>query len=406
MKKKLISFGLGEAIAKGLNILLILILPFFADIEDFALITLLIAAEQFLLSVTLMGNNTVAIRFFSKFKSKQGVFHRTILLGSVRRASLVTIATLLIILSFLNVDGGRDSYLLIALSMPLLVYIEVEVAIYRAKGILKRYILTRVLYSALRFLLTLTFVMTYSGPASYALSVITAAFIVWLCLLYFEPSYGATKRPKKLDYLLARYSVPLGLQAVIAVTYTIVDRFMLDQFLDKSAVAIYSFSSTLAMAMFFFASVVVTALLPGVYENSIDIEKSLLKLKKLIFQIIILFVPSSIITIIVFILYTDFISPQYASGLMCLLVINFSLYVHLGYLYSFYKLNLFKSIKFVPVVGGIALAFNVLLNLKLIPSYGIEGAAISTLLSELLSFLFLYVASIQMHKNRVRKNVS
>ncbi|TGE75716.1 hypothetical protein C7Y70_20520 [Pseudoalteromonas sp. KS88] len=66
---------------------------------------------------------------------------------------------------------------------------------------------------------------------------------------------------------------------------------------------------------------------------------------------------------------------------------------HVFYLFSFYKLAYMKKVKNIPVYTVIALLLNVCLNFYLIPKYGMEGAAIATVTSELFLACMLFIYS-------------
>ena len=69
MLKKILSYGVVEGISKGLNKLVVLILPFFITSENYGILGLLIAIELVLPLISLLGLERAALRFYH-FKSK------------------------------------------------------------------------------------------------------------------------------------------------------------------------------------------------------------------------------------------------------------------------------------------------------------------------------------------------
>lgn len=69
MKKLIASYGAGEAIAKGLNIVLTLGLAAVIDLDSYGVISVLIAIELVLAELIIFGQHTAVLRFYQTYRN-------------------------------------------------------------------------------------------------------------------------------------------------------------------------------------------------------------------------------------------------------------------------------------------------------------------------------------------------
>lgn len=196
------------------------------------------------------------------------------------------------------------------------------------------------------------------------------------------------------------FSFPLLIAGILSTFVDVADRFILDHFLDKKLVGIYSFSYRIAMIMNIFVISFRTAWTPY--------SLKLLKQEK---NFSILFGHSftrlMAISLLIFLAVSLFINdlfrfhigggtlfnPEYAPGTI---IIPFVL---IGYMFSgmisFYSVYPYQSGKSYHFLIGDLTAFivNVALNFILIPVYGILGAALATMVSIFAAFIYLFFVS-------------
>ncbi len=166
------------------------------------------------------------------------------------------------------------------------------------------------------------------------------------------------------------------------------DRFFIEHYLDVKQVGIYNANYSLGSKFFLLLSpLFLTLLVPNVYSN-ISTNKKKLKINKYAkFYILIS------ILVLVLIYFTDnfiglmLLSESYESGFYIIFWIAFAFFfLTLSFFYEtiFYAEQQTKVILYSNIAAAI---FNILLNIVLIPLYGLNGAIISTLFSFITRFI-------------------
>lgn len=193
--------------------------------------------------------------------------------------------------------------------------------------------------------------------------------------------------------ILLNEAWPLILSGIIIMLYMRLDQIMIGEMLGNKGVGLYSVSTRFTELWYFIPSIFATSFFPKLVEKfntDIKIYNELcLKLLKLLFvislSISIFFAFSS--EIIINFLY----GSEYKLSVFALQIsIWTGVFVFWGVaagnmlvIENLNKHNLIKSIQ--------GLFLNVILNLVLIPKYGINGAAIATLISQFYASYFYYL---------------
>ncbi len=195
------------------------------------------------------------------------------------------------------------------------------------------------------------------------------------------------------------FSIPLVAAGLLSSAVDVIDRFILDHFLGKHEVGIYSFSYRIALAMNVFVIAFRTAWTPHslnfYYSNDYKLlfGKTLTKLTAaggFIFLVILLFA-NDLFKIHVF-NYTVF-NPAYEAGLVILpFVLAGYFFSGIVSFFSVYPYVSNKSYHFL-ISDILAFVFNFILNFILIPLYGLAGAALSTAIAFLVAALYLFSIS-------------
>ncbi|MGE5430680.1 MAG: oligosaccharide flippase family protein [Syntrophomonadaceae bacterium] len=196
------------------------------------------------------------------------------------------------------------------------------------------------------------------------------------------------------------FSFPLLIAGILSTFVDVADRFILDHFMDKKLVGIYSFSYRIAMVMNIFVISFRTAWTP--YSLRLlrkEKDYSILfghSFTKLIAISLLMFLAVSLFIKDLFGFHLGggtLFNAEYAPGLV---IIPFIL---LGYMFSglisFYSVYPYQSGKSYHFLISDLAAFivNIGLNFILIPKYGILGAAAATMVSFFTGFIYLFVVS-------------
>jgi len=408
MLKKLLSYGMGEGVAKGLNIALILLLPLIVQIENYAVIALAIVLEQILISIFLLGQNSAILRYYPRFREKEKILFLTVCKKNIKTSLpfLSIIGIVIISLYLVTSDDDYIVYFISLLCVPMQILMELYLVFLRVTDRVKMYLKIRIIFQISKLLLAVLLASSFLEKFSYSISVFISLVILLLIVYYkFNPGLTGEKYRELIAKPLLIFGVPLAVQAVINILYAMIDRYMINILIDKSHVSIYSFSYTIATSLLFIANVFVLTYLPKIYKNDNGIAYSLTSLKIMLAKVLLIMtLVASFIYIILYPMIIEFYDERYLQGKNVVLLIMFSMIFHVGYLYSFYKLTLLKDLKRIPYVAMMTLIVNVIFNNFLIPILGIDGAAIATIASEALLCFLMYTLSCQSHKKIQRAN--
>lgn len=187
---------------------------------------------------------------------------------------------------------------------------------------------------------------------------------------------------------ILKVSYPFVFSAVLATIYAQTDKIMLKNMMDNDAVAYYSIAVTLAGLM----SIVVSAIIEGFRPEIIAeknkgndklYEKRLKQVYGITFWICIIYgiFVSLFAKYIILILYgKKYLPAQPALSL----IVWYTSFSYFGTINNIYMVAEEKE-KWVTVTTLMGAIANVLLNILLIPSFGIKGAALASLLTQILA---------------------
>lgn len=193
-------------------------------------------------------------------------------------------------------------------------------------------------------------------------------------------SFGAAQSILKASY-------PFIISAALISIYSQTDKIMLQHFIDESAVAFYSASYTIANVVCIIPAALIEAFRPDImkYKNSNEslYEHRVKQLYGIVFWICISY--GIFIAIfkkpIINILY----GPNYYDAISSLnWIVWYSSFSYFGAVTNLYLIAENKSrwVQYLTIIGAV---LNILLNWALIPRFGIAGAAIASLFTQIIS---------------------
>jgi PST family polysaccharide transporter len=184
---------------------------------------------------------------------------------------------------------------------------------------------------------------------------------------------------------------PLALSGVAVMIYMRIDQVMLGQMLGDEAVGIYSAAVRISEVWYFVPGILVSSTFPLLLaEKSVNQQRYYQRLQQLFYLVTVISLGMGVFMSIVATELVVLLYGEHFAQAGSVLVINIwaGLFVSLGLASGQWYLmeNMSASLFYRTFSGAVA---NVLLNLLLIPVYGIHGAAIATLFSQLIAG-FLY----------------
>ncbi len=245
---------------------------------------------------------------------------------------------------------------------------------------------------SLAFLITsalkVLFVVTQQPLIAFVLMFLLDSIIAAVLLIFFyqkngQISIGRWKARFKTMKELLKDSWPLILSGVSVAIYMRIDQVMIGSMLGDADLGIYSVAVKLSEAWYFLPMIITSSVFPAILKaRKKSRELYLARMQKLYDVFTWLTIPIAIITAllspyIIGILFGD----EFIQASLVLSILIFSgVFVFLGVASSKYLVseNQTKTSFYRTFIG---LIINIVLNIILIPKYGITGSAIATLIS-------------------------
>lgn len=399
-------YGMGNLFVRFVGIILLPLYSNLIPVEEFGIYSLLMSIYAVSSVFYQFGMNSALTNFYLKEseESKRNVVFSTIINSIILLGIFLSIIAWLItpLLSHKILDSNKYEYLLAALFIIILIETisSFVLQLLRTQELARKVVAFLSLGAILNFVFNLWFVyglrMQIKGIL-YA-QLISALFVLVILLSFVRKSYHL-KIDKSILSAVVLFSIPLFLSGLFSSGIEVADRFLIKYFFSNKEVGEYSFAYRLAMVTNIFVISFRAAWTPyslNRYKQSDSAEdfgKILVKI--IVIGTLILFTVSFFVDDLfnIKLLGKYLFNSDYKNGLI---IIPF---IVLGYIFSsiasFYSIYPFvsnKSYHFL-ISDGIGLAANLILNIILIPKFGLIGAGISTCISFLISAAYLFVIS-------------
>lgn len=195
-----------------------------------------------------------------------------------------------------------------------------------------------------------------------------------------------TFRIKNFNFILFT-SIPLVFHMISHQIISQTDKIMIDMYLTKESVALYSFSFTIAMILNIVLNSVNSVWIPWYFKEKKEENFNKINLYKKRYVLI-----ATILTIGFLSVFPELVdilgNGAYKNNKIIIIVLTIGYYF--SYLYTFpVNIQFYnENTKLIPVGTFISALFNIIFNYFLINKYGILGAAISTMMASVLLLLF------------------
>lgn len=245
-------------------------------------------------------------------------------------------------------------------------------------------IVTLLLSSIIKILL----ILNNAPLLSFAFVVLFDSFILALGFIYVYKYNNLYIRNWKINFntmiSLLKDSWPLILSGFVISIYMRADQIMIKEMLDSVAVGHYAAAVKLSQALYFLPTIITSSLFPAII-NSKELGKDIYfsRIQKLYDLMAILSISIAIPTVI----FSHFVvnnlyGTDYAAAAEVLIIHTWAgVFVFFGVASSSFFMAENMTIKlFYRTLFGVTI--NIILNYFLIPKYGIQGAAIATLVGQ------------------------
>ena len=356
--------------------------------EQFGLFNYAQAFVGLFTAIAGLGLDGIIVRELVKDPSKQAV-----LLGTAFYLKLIGALLALLAIAGAVTLSQQDSLttwlIFIIASATVFQSFNVIDFFFQAKVLSKYVVYVNIISLLISSFVKIGLILTNASLIAFAWVILFDSVILMLGFVYYFQRH-AKLNIKKLNFSkatainLLKDSWPLILSGLVISIYMKVDQIMIKEMLNAEAVGQYAAAVRLSEAWYFIPMVIASSLFPAIINaKKISAELYYARLQKLydlmVWIAIAIALPMTFLSDwVVNLLYGE----QYnQAGGVLMIHIWAGVFVFLGVAFSKYLTNENLTMKFF-YRAFLGMLINVILNILLIPKYGINGAAIATLLGQ------------------------
>lgn len=302
--------------------------------------------------------------------------------------AIIVLLILAIAINFTSNDTYTNTIVFIIASATIFQSFNVADMYFQSKVLSKYVVYANMVSLFITSLIKITLILNEAPLIAFAWVVLFDSFILAMGFLYFffkKSNFNFKNMifKKETAISLLKDSWPLILSGIVISIYMKIDQIMIKEMLDAQAVGQYAAAVRLSEAWYFIPMVIASSLFPAIVNaKKVSEELYYERLQKLydlmVWMAIAIAIPMTFMSDwIVELLY----GGQYnQAGAVLMIHIWAGVFVFFGSSWSKWMVieNLQNTIMKMQVLS---LSSNILLNVILIPEFGVIGAAIATLLS-------------------------
>ena len=385
------------------------------DTEIYGLLSIGIALFSLLSTISLLGLNKGVLRYVSFYKGKEDqekikqvikICLKITLPLSIVVSIMFFIFSKQISLYFFHTENLTIVFKIIAFIIPITVFRDIIFSIFQAFQKIKYEIYSKnITENITKIVLTLIFLILGFKLIGFTLAYVLGTLGGTISAFFFLkrkilPSLE-TETTDKIDNSVLKkelltYSFPLLFNFIIFSLITWIDTLMLGYFRTPYEVGIYNASLPTALLLYIVPSILLILFVPVLTELYVKDRKDIFEsLQKIIAKWILLV---NLILLGLFYLFSEQIlqilfGKDYITGSTALIILSTGYFV--AYLLSptTKALLVIKKTQLIFVNTLVAIIVNIILNLHLIPAYGINGAATATATAFLIISVLLFIES-------------
>lgn len=340
--------------------------------------------------IAILGINSVINKFTTDDEKESNVFLSS---AVVLRIFTGIIGCLLVIATVIAINPGEKSVLYVSAIQSLsILFAAGDTLVYwfRFRKEANIVAILRMVAFGISAIIKVTAIAVYKNIYLYTFGVVSETlFFSLLLICQYRKSYSkrivvSVQRIKQI----LQISYPFVFSSILATIYAQTDKVMLKNMLDNDSVAYYSVAVTLAGLMSIVASAIIEGFRPEILneknkKNEDNYRKRLRQIYCTIFWLCIVY--GCFVTIfskyIILILYgKKYLPAQPALAL----IVWYTSFSYFGTINNIYMISEGKE-KWVQVTTLMGAVVNVILNLLLIPLIGVKGAALASLLTQIVA---------------------
>ena len=387
--KNTIIIAIGKLSTQIVSFLLLPIYTSKLTKEEYGVYDFLVTLSVFLLPIITLLMEESMFRFLidaKDTKDKKRIITATVLYTTVGTIVFSIIAAIIMLI----IKYEYVWLFIIFVISNILLGLSNSVA--RGTGKIKLYSVSNFILGLLTIILNMLFILVFklgTNGLLWANTIANSATAIIMFIILRIPRYVDKKYvSKKVLTKMIRYSIPLVPNNLSWTIVTLSDRLMLTNILGAGANGVYSIANRFPYIISTFYSFFSTAWKESAAkiikeENKNKYYNSIYKDVKVLFKAVVL----GLIAIMPF-AFKILVNESYSDAYMYIPILTIAVYY--TNMSNFYG-GIFAAFKHTKIMGSttiIAAIINVLINIIFIPIYGIYAAAFSTLISNLIIYIY------------------
>ncbi len=404
--KSVAWYSVGNLIARSMTLILLPLYSNLISANEFGNYSLLVSVYTIIATIYQFGMSSTLNKFYTEEtdEQKRKIIFSTILNSIIVLGIALTVGVSLFSSSIVSfIFGSRNFSLLLTLLMVSLFFETINyyiILLLKTKELPKETVVYSVVGAVVNLNLNILFVyyLRWSISGIILAQLLSGIILFFVSLPVIRGTYIFIIN-KKILLAVIVFSLPLLAGSLFTALTNVADRFIINAFMSKGDVGIYSFVYRIALLMNVFVVSFVMAWNPHSVKQyfrnnySESYGKTLTHFiagGTLLFLFVTLFIE---ILFEMKIFGTFILNPIYKPGLSAFP------FIMAGYFFNgisaYYAVYAYVSNKTYQlfITDFIALSLNIVLNYLLIPKLGLVGAAISTALAFLIGALYLFFIS-------------
>ena len=345
-------------------------------------------------AVATLGMDGIVIKHLVKDEG-----NRDLLLGTTFTIKLLGAMVALVIIGIVTVSTSNDNkdIIIITIIASALVFQSLNVIdFYFQSKVLSRYIvLVNLISQLIASLIRIALILTNAPLIAFAYVILFDAVILAVGYIYVYKHKNLSFRQwnfnKQTASELLKYSWPLAISGIVISIYMKIDQVMIKEMLGKTSVGHYAAAVKISEAWYFVPIAINSSLFPAIINAKKRSLKEFYDRLKILYSFMLL---SAVAISIPTTIYSKYIinllyKEQFDQASTVLMFhIWAGVLVSLGVVTSSIVIanNKQNNALISTSIGAIS---NIILNLLMIPSFGIIGAAFTTILSQIISGLIV-----------------
>lgn len=357
--------------------------------ESFGLLSYAQAFVFLFVSFATLGLDTVLVRELVNDETKNSYLIGTAFYMKLFGAFLA-ILLLAISINFTSNNNLTDLIIFIIASSTILKAFDVVDFYFQSKVLSKYVVYAKTITLSISALVKVSLILLQAPLIAFASVILLDSFILASGYIFFfftksqNIEFKDISFKKEIAVSLFKDSWPMLLSGIVIAIYMKIDQVMIKHILDAEAVGQYAAAARLSEAWYFIPIVLASSLFPAIinakkHSNQLYLDRLQKLYDLMVWSAIAIAIP---VTFMSDWLINFLYGAQYnQAGSVLTIHIWTSIFVFMGVVFSRFLTaeNWTKKALYRTLLGA---TINVILNFILIPLYGIEGAALATLIGQ------------------------